>query len=193
MLCRLTHTQARAIELRMPELYVTAMREHRTVYGKIQHDYDLPAIAWRQILDSMVSQCYGPAGGKLKGPGRPSDSALLAIRRVAEAVKRIESHPALRGASVEGWVTDVIPAWARVIVSGEPGVSGYMRATSLGDMTAYPQSDRRFMLLIPQHVENLGMKVTRWEPDAPRFLFADAPHQWTFVEASHLSFVKASV
>lgn len=172
----------------MPPLYAEAMREHRATYGRTQHDYDLPAIAWRKILDSMIAQCYGPAGGKLKGQGRPSDSALLAIKRVAEAVKRIEGHPALRSASVEGYVADVIPAWAHQVTVGEPGKSGFMRVTALNNMTPYPAVEFVFVLLLPQHEHNLGMKVTRWRPIESVLKAGDA-WSWTFSESSHLLFV----
>lgn len=180
MIVRLTHAGFRAIELRMPPLYAEAMRAHRATRGRTQHDYDLPAIAWRQILDGMVAQCYGPAGGKLKGKGRPSDSAYLAIKRVAEAVKRMEGHPALRGASIEGWVSDVIPAW----FSDGAWVEGRRM------YWCYPHDAKTFALLVPQHSHNLGMKITRWEPTAIPHHYASG-RSWTFDEASHLMFSRA--
>lgn len=185
MIVRLTHVQARAIEIRMPELYGASMREHRTTYGRTQHDYDMPAIAWRRILDGMVSQCYGPAGGKLKGQGRPSDSALLAIKRVAEAVKRIEGHPALRSASVEGWVADVIPAW-QPMLRHFPEI-----ARSPYPTWDIPTHQRwTFVLLLPTHSENLGMKVTTWRQIESMLKISDAS-SWTFSEESHLLFSRS--
>jgi hypothetical protein len=167
----------------MPESYTVAMRAHRKVHGRTQHSYDLPAIAWRQILDAMIAQCYGPAGGKLKDAGRPPDSALLAIKRVAEAVKRIEGHPALRNATVEGWLPDVIPAWTDYLDSRS---SPYPRAYAI-DRKLWP-----FVLLTPQFGENLGMRVTRWEY-APRWVSEALEHEgessWTFQESTHLSFL----
>lgn len=176
MLVRLTHHQFRQIELRMPELYAETMREHRTTAGRTQHDYDMPAIAWRTILDVMTAQCYGPAGGKLKAKGRPSDSAYAAIRRVAEAVKRIEGHPALRDAAVEGWVGDVIPAWTDPL--------GVRRIWN-----PYPfrvEGLAKFVLLAPFHSRNLGMKITRWEPSGMPAHFAG--DSWTMRSETHLLF-----
>lgn len=190
MLVRLTHTQFRQVELRMPELYATTMREHRVTRGRTQHDYDMPAIAWRHILDQMMRVCFGPAGGKLKGAGRPADSAYLAIRRVADAVRRIEGHPALRGSAVEGWVGDVVPAW-QPMPRHFPEVM--RRPYPTFDIpTRQPWT---FVLLVPQHEENLGMQVTRWslgDVAALRLWWeALGDGSWTFLPESHLLFSRA--
>lgn len=181
MIVRLTHTQATAVMLRLGEFYATHMREHRETRGRIQHDYDLPAIAWRQILDGMVAQCFGPKGGKLKGAGRPSDSAYIAIRKIADAVRTIEGHPALRGASIEGWVPDMVPAWRRM-----------QRVFPEDPMRPYPTLDVPsgqmwpFVVLTPVHIMNLDMKLTRWEQVTT--INVATLSSWTFHEDAHLLF-----
>lgn len=177
MLVRLTHNQFQSIDRRMPELYGATMREHRTTAGRTQHDYDMPAIAWRQILDRMMEQCFGPAGGKLKGKGRPSDSAYIAIRKVAEAVRIIEGHPALHGRVLEGWVGDVVPGFCDPV--------GVRRGWSPYPFTV--EGIARFELLVPQHRQNLGMKVTSWAPTAIPHHWSIG-HSWTFEPESHLMF-----
>lgn len=181
MIVTLTHSQFRAVELRMPDLYGSSMREHRVTRGRTQHDYDMPAIAWRQILDSMMGQCFGPAGGKLKGPGRPSDSCYLAIRKIANAVRLIEGHPALAQRTVEGWVPDVVPAWRDVYAEGH---------SALRQFYCYPRSGSPFVLLVPQHGETLGMQTTSWERTAIPNHWAMG-RSWTLSEESHLLFSRA--
>lgn len=180
MLCRLTHSQFRQVEMRMPELYATTMREHRVTRGRTQHDYDMPAIAWRQILDAMMAQCFGPAGGKLKGRGRPSDSAYLAIKRIAETVRKAEGHPALSRRWIEGWVGDVVPVFADPL--------GVRREYSLYPFTV--EGIARFELLVPQHRQNLGMKVTSWAPTPIPHHWSFA-RSWTFQSESHLLFSRS--
>lgn len=192
MLCRLTHAQFRQVEMRMPELYATAMREHRVTRGRTQHDYDMPAIAWRQILDEMMRVCFGPAGGKLKGRGRPADSAYLAIRRIGDTVRRIEGHPALAGRWVEGWVGDVIPAWG-LDHYWNGGYSPYppqRQVMEIGEALGVQSIERRFVLLLPTHEMNLGMKVTRWEPDQNPMHWEHLG-SWTWNADTHLLFSRS--
>ena len=109
MIVRLNHYGQRAVRARVPELHAQAMLEHRVARGKTMHDVELPPIAWRQILDIMREQCFGPMGGRLDR-GVPK-SAYSAIKKIAEAVMRIENHPALTGKAVEGWLGDVVLLW----------------------------------------------------------------------------------
>lgn len=168
--CRLTHHQGRAVAHRVSEFHRTAMIEHRTKHGRTMHDYELPAIAWRQILDELLRTCYGPAGGKLDR-GVP-DSAYAAVREIAGSLQRVERHPALREGAVQGWVGDVLAVW------------------SLGDDSMYIWSvypgPGEFEILWPQHVVINGMKVTLWD----RWLKVDeAPaYSWTFAPEHHLAF-----
>jgi hypothetical protein len=169
MIVRLTHHQANSVARRVSELQSLAMSAHRTKYGRTQHDYDLPAIAWRQILDAMLASCFGPVGGKLdRGV---SGSAYRAIRRISEQVKRAERHPALRGAAIEGWVGDVIPAWEVD-----------------GGWSPYP-GPGRFVLLVPEHVEVHGMRITRWAPADETLLGALQAQLRTNQEEFHAVFV----
>lgn len=152
MLVRLSHYQQRAVQARVPELHATAMREHRTAYGKSQHDVELPPIAWRQILDMMRDQCFGPAGGRLDR-GVPK-SAYSAIKRIADAVMRIENHPALHERAVEGWVGDVLLGW------WVPG--GWIDGRRA--FSAYPDGRLKPVWLTPTHIEVHGRNCTIWSP-----------------------------
>lgn len=150
MRVRLTHAMQEAVTRRVSEDLAHAVVERRVTYGRTQHEITLPAIAWRRILDEMMRQCYGPAGGKLKAKGRPSESAYLAIGRIAECVKKIEGHPGLRESAAVGTVGDVLPCW---VLEDAAGVL----------YRPYPQpAPAEFALLVPQHVEVHGRTVTIW-------------------------------
>ncbi len=140
------------------------------MWGRKQHDYELPAIAWRQILDELLRSCFGPSKGKLS-QGVPK-SAYGAVKRIADALMRIEHHPALQGRAIEGWVGDIIPAWR------------------VGDKlwTPYPQTSP-FDLLKPQHRTVNQIDLTMWEPD---WLPQDRQKSWTLQEANHRMFVGRS-
>jgi hypothetical protein len=147
------------------------MVEHRTKRGRTRHDYELPAIAWRQILDELLRTCFGPAGGKLDR-GVP-DSAYAAVREIAGSLQRVERHPALRReGAVQGWVGDVLAVW------------------SLGDDSRYIWSvypgPGEFATLWPQHVTINGMRVTMWEHRSDPVEAGLA--SWTFWPESHLAF-----
>ena len=176
---RLTHHQASAVTTRVSDQLAEAMRENRTTYGITQHDYLLPAVAWRQVLDVMLNVCLGPAGGKLKSKGRPSDSAYLAIRRIADAVKRIEAHPALRGASAIGVLPDVVPCWRT-------------SRTTLGLpelISPYPDGLGSFSLLVPEHaIAPRQVSRTSWRPASRTEVELLAPHCRVYVEEFHLAF-----
>lgn len=170
---RLTHHQARSVAHRVSEFHRTAMVEHRTKRGRTKHDYELPAIAWRQILDELLGSCFGPAGGKLDR-GVP-DSAYAAVREIAGSLQRVERHPALREGAVQGWVGDVLAVW------------------SLGDDSHYIWSvypgPGRFAILWPQHVTINGMRVTLWEP---RDFVMPQVWSWTYEPEAHQAFLGRS-
>ena len=167
---RLNHHQGRSVAHRASEFHRQAMLEHRSKHGRTMHTYELPAIAWRQILDELLRTCYGPAGGKLdRGVPR---SAYSAVREIATSLQRVERHPALREGAVQGWVGDVLPVWS-------------LGNDSLYCWTAYPV-DGEFEILWPQHVVINGMEVTLWD----RWVKADeAPSwSWTYEPEPHLAF-----
>lgn len=169
-LVRLTHHQGRSVAHRVSEFHRAAMLEHRSKYGRTKHTYELPAIAWRQILDELLRTCFGPAGGKLDR-GVP-DSAYAAIREIAGSLQRVERHPALREGAVQGWVGDVLPVWS------DHADSHYI-------WSVYP-GPGEFEILWPQHETINGMKVTLWD----RWVkVAGAPEwSWTFEPESHRMF-----
>ena len=177
MIVRLTHSQGRAVAHRVSNLHRTAMLEHRTKAGRTQHDYDLPAIAWRQILDELTSTCYGPVGGKLHDvPG----SVFAAIKRIASAVMAIENHPGLRGARVEGWVGDLLIAW------GDP--IGVRRGASPYPFSVAGVYGVRFLL--PRHEELHGLRVTRWTSERGIVSGVDLP--WSLTVEANMAFVDRS-
>ena len=182
MIVRLSHAQAGGVLHRVNEFYAEQLREHRVPRGRTQHDYDMPAIAWYNISAAMEAVCWGPMGGKRKGKERPSDSALLALQKINQALKEIEGHPALRGAAVEGWVGDVVPAWESACREWSPYPIPSNPVTLHYEM---------FALLIPQHEKRHGMRMTRWE--ASGSLMVRGEQSWTFRRESHLLFGRTAM
>lgn len=173
MIVRLTHNQANAVFIRVPDDITAAMQEHRVVYGPTQHNYLLPAIGWRRALDAMLGSCLGPAGGMLKGKGRPSDSAYRAIRRIANPLKLIEAHPALREGAAAGWLPDVVPAF---LIEDAAGLL----------YSPYPRDNSRFTLMVPQHLELSGQKMTVWSPAMTVERELLEPQSLAYQESFHL-------
>lgn len=168
MIVRLNHYGQRTVRARVPELHAQAMLDHRVARGSTMHDVELPPIAWRQILDIMRDQCFGPMGGRLDR-GVPK-SAYSAIKRIAEAVMRVENHPALTGKAVDNWIGDVLLLW-------EPGV---------GELTVYPHPGATPVLYGPIHLTVADRQVTVWRPvNRPDY---DA---WSLRPENHLAFVAA--
>lgn len=108
MIVILTHSGGRVVADRVPEVHRERMLRHREPYGRAQHSYILPAIAWRQVLDELTAKAYGPYGGRLQD--EPS-SVYTAIGRIAEAVAWRENHPALKEQAVRGALSDIFPVW----------------------------------------------------------------------------------
>lgn len=156
MIVRLTFHQARSVARRVSGFHAEAMVEHRTPRGRTQHDYELPPIAWRQILDELTRTCFGPMGGKLDR-GVPK-SAYSAISRIADSVRRIENHPALLGRSVEGWIGDQLLLWS----------NGGLRPNL--KWCPYPDADEpeaSVRLFEPVHSFVNDMELTSWRPTDP--------------------------
>ena len=147
MIIRLTHNMAKSVKMRVDADLVEALDENRVAYGKTQHDYTLPAIGWRRILDQMIAACYGPAGGRLGHSGRPSNSAFGAIGRIARGIGAVEAHPALRNAAAMGWQGEIVPVWV-----------------SPTRVSPYPFDGAEFRLLVPHHTELNRTKTTAWYP-----------------------------
>lgn len=163
MIVRLTHPQIGVVQRRVSPAHSKLLDIHWEPYGRSSRQFDLPAIAWRQILDQLIDACYGPMGGKLDSQPQ---SAYSAIGVIQDAVMRMEHHPALRHNALAGWVGDVIPAW---------------RAGP--NFSCYPQ-DSEFVLLVPTHVEH-AMKITTW---APGRMPSSETESLTYREGFHLIF-----
>lgn len=145
MIVLLSQAQLNSLLPRVGELHreVLTSPEWRVSAGGRSHRHDLPAIAWRQILDAMLAQIYGPAGGK-----KAADSAYTACARIQRTLMRLEHHPALEGKAVVDVSAEVIPVFApaAVFCSVYPGLLG----------------EESFQLLRPDHVVERGWSLTRW-------------------------------
>lgn len=177
VIVRLSHYQARSVAARVSSLHRTALADHWVRATRTQRDYDLPAIAWRQILDELTRTCFGPAGGRLDR-GVPK-SAYSAIKSIADAVMRIENHPALREASVEGWIGDFIPVFI------DP-------TTVTRSYSVYPYrvgGVATMVLLGPVHHTLRRLRITWWRATHWQPVMSMS---WTFDPASHTMFLGAS-
>jgi hypothetical protein len=161
VIIRLTHAQWQAVRIRITQDLQDAMVEHRRSVGKKTHEYLLPAVAWRRVLDQLTAVAYGPLGGKVEGGA----TLYRAIQKIADAVGRMETHPALKvGRAVTGFSTDVIPAWERW---------GAIRSP-------YP-CEGEFLVLWPEQITRGNHHLTVWVPRLPD------PHQVLHDPVFHLS------
>lgn len=165
MIVRLTHTQARVVQDRIPELHAETMVENCQVSGRTQKDYVLPAIAWRQVLDTLTATAFGPLGGMKQSE---PDSLYTAIQRIQISLAQREHHPALRGEALMGIEPEPIPAW---------NVGG-------AKFSPFPLEVRPFRILRPHFRELDGHNITEWVPEKP-----DSLGPWLEDEATHLAFV----
>lgn len=180
MIVRLSHSQANGVRHRVPELHAATMRERRRAVNRTHHDYDLPAIAWRQILDVLLAECYGPLGGKLDSV---PESLYRAIAKISKNVAMIEHHPAFEGAGMIGWQPVVLPCFA---------VGGTTKRWS-----PYPEPGAQFILLWPRsyEVEPLGV-CTTWRANhavhgRPVYT-SELRYSWTYSREAHDMFVGAT-
>lgn len=148
----LTFDQWNTILWRLPKTHVRAMKEHRHAAGRRSHTYELPALGWRQVLDTLMVDAYGPRGGRRKDV----PSALhTAISKITAAVATREHHPALEGGGIHGHSAEVIPAWEYQEVGDIPDYGVLW--------SPYPQGDpEQLMILWPVHDEVSGHPVTTW-------------------------------
>jgi hypothetical protein len=167
MIVYLGQYQARTVMTRVPPKYAEAMKQHRRSIGLKRHEYDLPAIAWRQIRDHLISTQFGPLGGKLRN--LPAEF-YGAFRKISERVMILEGHPAFLHQAALGWSSEILVGF-----EGERS----------GPLVPYPQPGYRFVLLIP-HWRNLnGLDVTVWEPGEPPL---GGPDRDSYREEFHLFF-----
>lgn len=139
----LTYAEGRTVRTRVTPDLKLALREVRRHSWNKSHVYNLPAIAWRRILDELRAVAYGPMGGR----AQRVDSLYVAIAKITEAVITHELHPAFTdGRGVIGGSADIIPAFV----------------TDDGLRSPYPPG--RFVLLLPQHIVSRGRTLTIWGP-----------------------------
>lgn len=150
MIVRLTTNQWNSIHRRITPDLAAAMRDNRTSIGR-SHDYRLPAIGWRRILDQLQASAYGPIGGATQGP----DSLYRAISKIADKVSYLESHPALACRGVMGFSAERIPAWWC-----------HPRQARIPYPPPYPPTAGRwsFVVLCPKHHIEGERTITTWRP-----------------------------
>lgn len=146
MIVRLTTNQWNSIHRRITPDLAAAMRENRTSIGR-SHDYRLPAIGWRRILDQLQASAYGPIGGATQGP----DSLYRAISKIADKVSYLESHPALARRAIMGFSAEHVPAWGH---------------GSIQPFSPYPVTSEHwlFYVLRPKHHIEGDRTITTWQP-----------------------------
>jgi hypothetical protein len=144
---------------RLPRTYVPVMREHRTPAGVKGHNYELPAIGWRKVLDVCMVDAYGPRGGRRKDT--PS-SLYTAIAKIQAVVATREHHPALSGGGIRGHSSEIIPVWEYDDVGDIPDYGVLW--------SPYPQDghEDHMMILWPVHDEVAGHQVTTWVAKPPQ-------------------------
>lgn len=164
VIVRLTHQQGRAVLDRCDDQYRGHLLHRRIPYGRRQHDYELPAIGWRTLLDRLEAEAWGPKGGKRRD--RPN-SFYTGLSRIHAAVARREHHPALAHQGVMGVDDEIIPVFS----NGR-------------DYSPYPADDRdTFLILVPRAHEVRGHTITEWVVgDRPRSEYLMHP-------GDHLRFV----
>lgn len=177
MIVKLTHQQARSVQRRVSTFHGEQLVAHRRKHGRTQHLYEMPPVAWRQILDEMLRVCYGPMGGKLDR-GVPK-SAYAAVRRISDAVRRIENHPALNGRIVQGSTGDIVLGW-------------WERESA--PLSPYPPNDPvlKARWLVPEQFVLNGMDCTRWVQHVA-WPHASDGVTWSLTPEASLSFVGRSV
>lgn len=167
----LTNHQARSVINRVDGRYGERMVQHRKPRGKTKHDYFLPAIAWRQILDHLLANSFGPLGGRRQDQ---PDSLYTAIAHIQAAVSEREHHPALRHEAIAAVSPEMFPVWM--------SDSGW---------SPYPTGElRNHFVMIPRAYYLKDHLITEWSPVTPSLVLArldEYPlaieHQLEFVTA----------
>ena len=142
----LTYAEGRTVQTRVSDELGDAMMEVRRHTWHRSHVYELPAVAWRRILNELTERSYGPRGGK----AHPSSKSLYsAIAKIADNVRAYELHPAFtEGKGVVGASGETVPAFVS------------------DDGTRSPYPPGRFAMLVPRHLTTYGRMITFWEPEA---------------------------
>lgn len=151
MIVTLTWAQWAACRLRLSEDLVEAMIEHRSARGKA-HDYTLPAIGWRRVMDELSAQAYGPLGGQIAG----AEALYRALSKVTDIVGIVETHPAYTlGRAMIGIQKEVFPAW--VDLHGPDPIR-----------SPYPAAGCEPRMLRPQHQFQGDNVYTWWLASEPK-------------------------
>lgn len=185
MIVLLNGAQLNSILPRVSDLHreVLTDPDWRVSAGGRSHRHDLPAIAWRQILDAMLGQIYGPLGGK-----KAADAAYTACARIQQGLMRLEHHPALKGEAVLEVSPEVVPAWEVVLGAwGDESVAGSTWShVTAAEMSAYPQEHHYFRLLRPITYTERGWRLTKWVIGEAR----RESESRTFDPAEHYRFIQ---
>lgn len=162
------HTVRTRVSRASNELGVALLEARKHTWHK-SHVYELPAIAWRRILNELCADAYGPRGGY----AHPSTKSLYsAIAKITDTVRSYELHPAFTdGRGVVGASGETVPAFIS------------------DDGTRSPYPPGRFVVLTPRHIDSLGRMITFWEPQASTGeepLESEGFHLRFWVEVDHV-------
>lgn len=148
MIVQLSGMQRRAILTYADDLTAPAIERgssQRNPGGKWWY-IEMPAIAWRRVMDQMRPRLYGPRGGFLPA----SESLRTGLTRVQTELSRLEHHPALTHGSLMGWHHEAIPVWPT------EGVGPHT-------YSIYPTTGP-FKILVSHHQTIRGHDITTWAP-----------------------------
>lgn len=164
----LTYPEGGTVVKRVSDELAAALLEVRRNSWHRSHVYELPAIAWRRILDELRAVAYGPRGGF----AYQSKSLYSAIAKIADIVRSYELHPAFyEGRGVVGASGVTVPAFVS------------------DDGTRSPYPPGRFTVLTPRHINSLGRLITFWEPGVSTSeepLESEGFHLRFWVEVDHV-------
>ena len=149
MIVKMTGMQRRALLTYAPEPLAAALETGSTQTSYARWHIEMPAIAWKLLLDSVRPRLYGPRGGFREA----TKSLRLGVMKAQNELSRLEHHPALTHGSLMGWHHEAIPVWP---------VEGVGPHT----YSIYPTTGP-FQILVSHHQKIRGHEVTTWAPGPP--------------------------
>jgi hypothetical protein len=166
MIVKMTGLQRRALltYAEPPLLAALEAGSRQTSYARWH--IEMPAVAWRLLLDALRPRLYGPRGGFREA----TKSLRMAVIKAQNELTRLEHHPGLTEGSVMGWQVEAIPCWR--ITDCHPLTVAY---------SIYPTGGQ-FTILVDHHCTIRGHDITTWAPGPPD------PSCRTHQESEHLIF-----
>jgi hypothetical protein len=165
MWCRLTRTGHKTL-LSLTAYDPTMQDELNTIVindKPTRVDVEAAYAAWSHVRGLLYKATFGPRGGKRDATSKQ----FVALRSITRELNYVDSHPALKGMGMVGWVADVFPVWK--IDPDEQGRT----------YSPYPMPGHEFVILTPSWEESPGVpRITRWveAPSAPGRLAEEGVH-----------------